>query len=292
MSKGNSNQEDRADTNSQASTAVTVSHKRSTYAGRSREQFLEDLSKLAATATRFDEAAGTLGLEVEELKQLLHEDVDVAKAWNEPRLALVLTIKRALLEKAHSGSVTAIKAVQKSLDADDDHAGVDPAHLSGTYLASLVGVSPKTLWVWTTQRGLNKNPDGSFDLAKFLPWYRDHIAATASNGTSPKGDALREEKAKMIRLKLAQQRGELLPRDEVMRGLAARVQALLGVQRDQGALLPEKLVNKSAAEIEVILREYCDAQCQAYLNLPSELWLEEPLATEFRNLLDRLKEPD
>ncbi|MEW6440727.1 MAG: hypothetical protein AB1640_07280 [bacterium] len=100
--------------------------------------------------------------------------------------------------------------------------------VSRAYLAAVFQVSPSTVSRWTKD-GLERDPDGRFDIRAAVEWALERARGTAAEHTdeSEEGQrwltALRRERALLVGLERRQREGELLPRTEIEKGHVDRI---------------------------------------------------------------------
>jgi len=183
------------------------------------------------------------------------------------------TPRSPVVAKAKEGSLQAISAVERSLREAIAKPGVDIHNITGAMLARLVGVSGKSIWDWQ-KRGLRQNGQGAYDLAVFLPWYRDHLLSQVCVGKNSDTDPLRTQKAREKAIQVAELEGRLWPREQVMAGLAARARVLAEtLSATKASELGQRLGGQPEPEIARIIEAFFIEAKRAACQLDEELRL-------------------
>jgi hypothetical protein len=244
-----------------------------------RGQFLRNLKGLAAVVMTVSEAAHKLGLgSGEELRQILDSDPESADIWSQTRLDTILAAREALLAAAKEGNQTAIRAVENYLREEKQAAtaglSMDLMHLSQKQLYELVGTTKVTLLEWEKKHGLPRNSDKTYDLRVFLDWYGKFCQRKGAVKIEP-ADKLRDLKAAKMQVELAERKGQLLPREDVVAGLVARVQAMVSAFSYKRRELASMCHGQTVEGIEDILGRFFEELQRKQLELPEVLELPE-----------------
>lgn len=252
-----------------------------------RGRFLANLRQLAGVVETVSEAARKLDLpNGQALREMIDTDQEIAEIWNQTRLNTRLEVRRAVLEQARDGNQWAIRAVEMYLrDDQPSPSGADLRRMQQKQIAELFGVTRVTVKEWTDKHGCPRNIDGSYPLADVLAWWQSYIKAKY---TSPadRPDTLRNLKAEEKALDIAARRRELLDRDEVLAGLLARHQILLGWIRqrpgDLGRLCqgqkPDRIAEIIAGSFDELRRQLCTVPAELQLNPEAATLFEQTLA--------------
>jgi phage terminase Nu1 subunit (DNA packaging protein) len=159
-----------------------------------------------------------------------------------------------LVEKLHSGKALTKQEIK---ELEDFEAEPLDATVVKTIeeVARVMNVSYRTVQRWKKD-GMPVGEDGYYDLEEIKAWHDEKEGITpASEGKFYWEERIRKCKAELLELELKKVTGELLPKDEVESGRAARI---LAVKRAFLALptrMAPKLAMKESREIEVLLSE-------------------------------------
>jgi DNA-binding transcriptional regulator YiaG len=204
---------------------------------KDRKMILENLPKLAASALTIHEAAKSLGMQERSFRQLLDEDPEINRAWQNGRQQLWITARSAITESAARGSAYATQILERILDEGQQlrPLGIDASHISTAEMAKLFGVVRQTIHEWNSNRGLPRNEDGTYNLAISISWYNQFCMAKGKR--SALKDALYEERKRELEIRLDKSMGRLFTLTKV-RSLSLE----LGLDRDQQDKL-KKFIN-------------------------------------------------
>jgi len=237
-----------------------------------RGQFLRNLKGLASVVETVSEAARKLELSSgNELRELIDSDPEVGDLWNQTRLNTKIQAREALLAAAKDGNQAAIRVVENYLKDDAKvPAGPDMHHLSQKQIAELFDIDRITVRNWELRDKLPRNGDGTYDLYVTVKWYKDYMARKGG-ATVPAADTLRDMKAEQMKLDLAQRKGQLLGREEVIAGLVARVQAMVSACNYRRRELASMCHGQTVEGIEDILGRFFEELQRKQLEMPEFL---------------------
>lgn len=286
--------ENLADADTIADTAIPLSEifKRNPKAEQAfgKGQFLRNLKSLASVVETVSEAARKLGLSSgAELRELIDTDPEVGDLWNQTRLNTKIAAREALLGAAKDGNQAAIRVVENYLKDDAKvPAGPDMHHLSQKQVADLFDVDRITVRNWEIRDKLLRNSDGSYDLYAVLKWYKDYMARKSGAG-APAADTLRDMKAEQMKLDLAERKGQLLVREEVIAGLVARAQSMVSAFNYKRRELASMCHGQTVEGIEDILGRFFAELQRKQLELPDFLELPENAEKLLQQLFEQLQ---
>lgn len=248
-----------------------------------RGQFLRNLQALAGIVSTVSEAAHKLGLQSgEALREMLDTDRDAAEIWSQTRLNTIIAAREALLTAAKEGNQAAIRAVENYLREEKQSAGgaqFDLARLRQVELTELLSVTRPTLNEWESKYHLPRNTDKTYSLKDVLRWYVEYLKLRSDSGSKLSADKLRDLKATEKELDLAERRGMLLDRNDVIAGLVARYQNIVGAFRYKKRELAVMLHSQTIDGIDDILGRFFEDLQREQLNIPEFLKL-SPAANE------------
>jgi len=242
-----------------------------------RGQFLRNLAALAGVVETVSEAARKLGLSSGQvLRDILDTDIEAANLWNQRRLDTKIAAREGLITAAAAGNQAAIRAIENYLrdDAKPAPGGPDLNKLIQRQVADLFGCDRLTVRNWTDKQGCPRNVDGSFDLGAVIRWRLDYEKRKSGSHIEP-ADKLRDLKAEEKQLDIAERRGSLLDRDEVIAGLVARCQAMVSAFNYKRREVATMCHNQTIENIEDILGRFFDDIQRRQLELPDFLSLPE-----------------
>jgi len=240
-----------------------------------RGQFLRNLEALAGVVETVSEAARKLGLASgSALREILDTDIEAGNLWNQKRLDTKIKAREGLITAAEAGNQAAIRAIENYLRDDQRPAaaGPDLHKLMQKSIADLFDVDRLTVRNWTERHNCPRNADGSFDLASVIRWWKGYESRKSGAHVEP-GDKLRTLKAEEKQLDIAQRRGELLDRNEVIAGLVARCQLAVGAFNYKRRELANMVHNQTVEGIEDILGRFFEDLQRQQLDVPEFLEL-------------------
>ena len=257
----------------------------------SRGRLLKNLASLAATAATIDEAGEAMALDPGKLDELLQTDPEVADIWNEARLATIIKIKTAIVDKACDGNVTAARQVETILRREVIHPTIDFTHLTTKQMVEVTGNTRQTIHDWVANRSMPRNSDKTFNLRSFIGWYEAFVFSKADGGKGPAAANLnpfQKAKAESLQMDLDKKRGKLLDRGMVIAGQVARHQALVGALNRKPQELSLLCVGASQQRIEEILETFCADVRSQLCQVPDSLRLSPDQAKILSKLLEDL----
>ena len=154
-------------------------------------------------------------------------------------------------------------------------------------IVRLFGVSRVTVKNWSDDHGCPRNADDTYNLGAVIRWYGDWRASQAS-GPAPAKDRMRDAKAERLELQVAEQKGQLLDRQEVIAGLCARSAKLAGAFRYKRRELSLMLHGQTAAGIEDILGRFFNDVQNEMCTVPEQLKLPTEAEVKLRELLESM----
>ena len=256
-----------------------------------RGQFLRNLKAKASVVDTVTEAAAALKLQSgQALRDILDTDLEAADIWSQTRLDTRIRVREAMLEAAKDGNQRAISVVENYLKDDRKQrpAGTDLTKLIQKEIADLFDVSRITVNDWTNKQRCPRNADGSYNLYEVIKWY-DKFLKSRTAGKAPAADELRDMKAESIKLDLAERKGQLLAREEVIAGLVARVQAMVGAFTYKRRELASMCHGQTVEGIEDILSRFFEELQRKQLELPEFLEVPENAEKLLQQLFEMLQ---
>jgi len=255
-----------------------------------RGQFLRQLKAFAGVVATVSEAAHKLGLTSgEALREILDTDAEAADIWNKTRLDTIVEARKALLEAAKEGNQTAIRAVENYLREEKQAAGpaADLNHLSQKEICELFGLSRVTLNDWENKFAMPRNDDKTYNLGELIRWYTE-FAKKRFAGRAESSDKLRDLKAEKMQLELAESRGQLLDRNNVIAEFVTRWQLIVGGFKYKRRELASMLHGQTVERIDDGLARFFEDLQQQWLTVPECLKLPADAEAKFIELLTML----
>lgn len=256
-----------------------------------RGQFLRNLEGLAGVVETVTEAAGKLKLSSgRELRDILDNDSEAADIWDQKRLDTKIRTRQGLLKAVEDGNQQAIRVVENYLRDDQraTAAGPDLKKLIQRQIAELFDVTRITVKNWVDRHGCPQNIDGSYDLGAVIKWHTNYQQRQHGGHVEP-ADKLRDLKAERMALQLSEEKGELLNREEVIAGLLARWQNIVGAFRYKRRELASMCHNQTVEGIEDILGRFFAELQGKQLELPDFLKLPENAGKLLQQLFELLQ---
>ena len=258
-----------------------------------RGRFLRDLGELAATAVTINEAEGSLQLEAGTLKTMLADDREAADIWNSARLATTIEIKKALVAQAVSGKPMAARQIENILRREIARPRADFHHLSIELMVELTGKTRQTVHSWYSKHGLPRNSDKTFDLTVFLNWFEEFTLKKAGKSTAPQSvfdtNPLAAKKAEKLTMEIAAQKGQLLPRSEVIAGLLARHQAMINAMARKAGPLAMSCHGQTTDKIAGMLEKFFDEVKRDQCQVPDEFGLPPEAMKKLIELMEMIE---
>jgi len=255
-----------------------------------RGQFLRNLAGLAGVVETVSEAARKLGLASgSALREILDTDLEAANLWNQRRLDTKIKAREGLITAAADGNQAAIRAIENYLRDDQRPAsgGPDLHKLMQKDIADLFDVDRLTVRNWAERHNCPRNSDGSYDLASVIRWWRDFEKRRSGTHIEP-ADKLRDLKAEEKKLDLMERQHSLLDREEVISGLVARCQAMVGAFNYKRRELANMVHNQTIEGVEDILGRFFEDLQRQQLEVPEFLELPAAAAEKLKECFELL----
>ena len=258
-------------------------------------RLLYNIGQQAEGGATIAEAENNLGIESGTLARILAEDAEAADIWTQKRLKSLGDFKKILADQAREGKVAAINNFINILRAElSNKKHIDFHRVTQNQMEKELGVGRQNLHNWSKGQGLQRNRDGTIDLAVFIPWLEEYSAARATRGAgkAPKDDDQRAIRAKIMRLNLERQQGSLLEQDKVLAGLLARHQTMLAAFQKKTEELARLVQAQPFEKAKEILAAGFDEICRDMCTVPPVLRLPAEAAEKFMEILAGLKPED
>lgn len=254
-----------------------------------RGRLLRSVRQLGRTTISVPQAGKELGMTGLAFRQLLDEDREVRDLWDQQRRRLRVKMADAMVTQAEAGRPNALRYVENFLRSEKTPTGFDYEHVPISVMTDITGKTRQTLYAWTREAGLPRNPDCTYNLAQFVRWFEGACKAQAK--TKSREDRLRTVHAKLKELDYQKERNALLDRRAVEKGLVARVQNFLAAVDNHVGPTASACVDQPVEAIEARIRQFCQRLRAALCEIPSELRLPAETAAEFERFLGRLEPP-
>jgi hypothetical protein len=269
-----------------------IAHRKDVAAAWQRGRFLRNLRGLASVAVTVDEAAKRLELaDPDELQHMIENDPEVRDTWHQARQEALIHIKLALAKTAFEGNQAAIRAVENLLHAEMNHRTAPK--LTITDIANVTGRSRHLVYNWTQRNNLPLGLDKTIELKDFLKWFETFTVESAVAKFGQKSDQtnqLHQVKAEQIKMEIKRRRHELLPREEVMRGILARHQVLINSMRQKAPQMAQLCQGQESERIIKIITDSLADICRELCQVPAQLCLPEPAAKAYQKVLEILND--
>lgn len=259
-----------------------------------RGQFLRNLKAKAGVVDTVSEAASALKLASgQELRNILDRDDEAADIWYQKRLDTRIRVREAMLETAKGGNQAAIRVVENYLKDEDKGrpAGTDLTRLIQKDIADLFDVTRITVGDWSNKHKCPRNADGSYNLYEVIRWYAEFVKSKSTGRMLP-ADTMRDLKAEGLRLDLAERQHSLLDREEVIAGLVARCQAMVGAFNYKRRELANMVHNQTIEGVEDILGRFFEDLQRQQLEVPEFLELPAAAAEKLQECFNILTTKD
>jgi phage terminase Nu1 subunit (DNA packaging protein) len=157
-------------------------------------------------------------------------------------------------------------------------------------MAELFGVTRQTIHDWYRDQGLPQNTDGTFDLARAIPWYEEFTLKKAVRGKDAVGplNPFQTVKTERERLRLEQDRGELIEREAVIGFQVSMMQNIVNAF-NAVADLANRVFGQSREEIVALLEDFRDEIMGKMKHVPAELKLSEPALMKLTEFYEVIK---
>lgn len=259
-----------------------------------RGRFLRDVQAVAAKGIVKEEADRYLELPRGELVKRLAKDRVLADLWSRAAFEARTRARTGLMSLAETGDHKAMQLYERLLDVEQkaETPDLDFSRLTPTQMEAATGVKRQTILRWNKDHGLPRNVDGTYSLPHFLEWRIKWERDQTTGGRESAGmNPLQTLKAERIDLDLAEKRGRLLPRDEVVTGIVMRYQRLAQARR-RAPDLGMQIQDQSPERVEQILGDFVDELCNRQIEDFDELRLPPPAEKIFTGLLEELRKSE
>lgn len=155
-------------------------------------------------------------------------------------------------------------------------------------LEELTGRTRRTIYDWLG-KGLKRESDGSFFLPTFITWFEQYTVEKLPAKAVAAANPYQKLRTEHLKYTLAEQKRELLRRDEVMAGYVARHQNLVTSFRHKAEDLLMEIQGLPESKKQEILNKFFDDVLTQQCSVPEELHLPEEIAELFAELLKKLK---
>jgi len=264
-----------------------------------RGRLLKKLIELAPVATVTDAARQLKNIGFTEfqagqdLRDFLDKDTEASELWESASVNAWIENREALRTTAKDGNAKAIQMMEnwiRDRKTDGTIAGTSFNRIGVNQIAELFGVTRTTIYEWRTQKGLQANVDGSFDLHTAILWFEDYTLKKAVRGREAVSalNPFQTVKTERERLKLEQDRGELIGRESF---IAWRCAILQNIVNAFNAItdLANRVFGQTREEIVDRLEEFRDDVMAKLQHVPAELKLTSEAAKKLQELDEILK---
>jgi len=264
-----------------------------------RGRLLKKLIELAPVATVTDAARQLKNIGFTEfqagqdLRDFLDKDTEASELWESASVNAWIENREALRTTAKDGNAKAIQMMEnwiRDRKTDGTIAGTSFNRIGVNQIAELFGVTRTTIYEWRTQKGLQANVDGTFDLHTAILWFEDYTLKKAVRGREAVSalNPFQTVKTERERLKLEQDRGELIGRESF---IAWRCAILQNIVNAFNAItdLANRVFGQTREEIVDRLEEFRDDVMAKLQHVPAELKLTSEAAKKLQELDEILK---
>lgn len=254
-----------------------------------RGRFLRDISQFAAVGMTKAESATRLDIPLGEFEERLN-DPEAADIWSRAQINTLVQLKTGLLESAMAGKGAAIKRFERILQEERPESALDICRVSIDQMTFIAGVTRQTLHNWVTLEGLSRNGDATFDLRVFVKWFEDFSQrkVNVTPKVAPK-DGLRDYKELDKKMDVEERIGKLLPRDEVIKGLVARLRQFLTLWDRLVDGVCDKCANLPKQGVAEILQKFKDELRGEFCKVEIEMKLTDEQNKKLGDLLKELE---
>lgn len=257
-----------------------------------KKHVLDNLEQLAGTPSTEEEIAHSSGFAN---KKAFHTYLKKHKAydtWRTTRDKFWADYQKSVLALAKKGNPRAQEFMTEVYKAEKGLSGLT---LTKKEMKNLVGMSYQTLNTWENKHGLKYDKKSRTyllrDVIHFLIKYYEQVGRDSAPKAIAAPDEFRQEKLRKIRLENKASVGSLLPRDEVIAGMAARRLRLSQGFHQLGDLATE-LEGKPYHQILAILEKHHTEVLRTQKEDLPELKLNPELEASFRELLDAIEQEE
>lgn len=192
------------------------------------KQILYNLREAALAGASKEETAIELGFDcASDFEKFLKKNKKAREIWDQSRFDFWKGVKAGAIRKAKEGNVAAINFLTELLREDR---GVMGYAVTLSQLAELTGKTLSTIsTTWRNQKGMPYDvKTRTVNLHEFFKWaekYYIKIGRKKGSKPNPK-NVFQDAKTEKLLLDLQKEKGALLDRQEVIAGLALRLQRL------------------------------------------------------------------
>jgi len=227
------------------------------------------------------------------LRGFLDGDKEANELWETSRVNGWIANREALVKTAGEGNVKAIQLLDKwavDRQRETGEPGVNFNRVGVNQMAELFGVTRQTIHDWYRDQGLPQNTDGTFDLARAIPWYEEFTLKKAVRGKDAVGplNPFQDIKVKHMQLKFEQEQGELYGRGEAIGWQVAMMQNIVNAF-NAIADLANRVFGQSREEIVALLEDFRDEIMGKMKHVPAELKLSEPALMKLTEFYEVIK---
>lgn len=232
---------------------------------------------------------------VQTLRDFLDGDNEAFELWETARVNGEIENWKSLRDTAKDGNVQAIKLLDKwTVDRQREKGETASAanffHISVGQMAELFGTTRQTIHTWYTEKGLPQNADGSFDLFRAIGWYGDFCLKKTVRGRdaiSPL-NPFQAVKTERERLKLEQDRGELIERGEVIGFCTSMMQNVVNAFNSISDLA-NRVFGQPREEIVLRLEDFRDDVMAKLQHVPAELKLSDEAMEKLKEFQESIQ---
>jgi len=229
----------------------------------------------------------------QDLRDFLDKDAEANELWETARFNAAIENRENLRTAASGGNVKAIELLDKWFvehQKETGEASADLNRIGVNQMAELFNVTRITIYDWRTQKGLPANIDGTFDLHAAIQWFEDFTLKKAVRGNTAVSslNPFQSVKTERERLKLEQDRGELIERGSV---IAWRCVILQNIVNSFNAItdLANRVFGQTREEIVSRLEEFRDEIMAKVQYVPAELKMSRDAEKKLEELDEILK---
>lgn len=226
----------------------------------------------------------------QDIRNFLDSDPEANELWETARVRAAIENRKNLRAAAGGGNVKAIELLDKLLadrQKETSETGVSFNRIGVNQMAELFGVTRTTIYEWRTQKAMPVNVDGSFDLHTAIPWFEDYTLKKAVRGREAISalNPFQTVKTERERLKLEQDRGELIGREAF---IAWRCAILQNIVNAFNAItdLANRVFGQTREEIVDRLEEFRDDVMAKLQHVPAELKLSKEAQAKLMELYE------
>lgn len=255
-----------------------------------RGRFLRDISQFAYAGATKAQVATKLRIDLPAFEEMLSapEASDIwITAQNNGEIEVLMGVKA----EATAGNKAALKSLGRIYQNERPAGSVlDLYRMTIDQMCYITGITRQTLHAWVTEYKLPRNGDKTFDLRVFIKWFEIFTQRKVNVTPQVTGeDSLRELKAVQLKNKIEEDVGKLLPRDEVIKGLVARLRQFLTLWDRLVDGVCDKCANLPKQGVDVILALFKDELRGEFCKVEFEMKLNESQVAELETFLKRLE---